>query len=184
MTLNGNNDLSKQINANEAWKNTHMLSALSDAGLRGMQHPAPVLVLAPETNLRIKPETLSLRIDGQDKPVAMADTHEYMATPASDPPPKSDNFGLEDDQVERGVYSYYGGKFSSIYAQLEFGKEYEFNFEIEAANPIYMINFLFPYRYVDLEELSATSVDGNGLMVMPMYARAKPMKSSTLTPQF
>jgi hypothetical protein len=185
MRLNGNKNLSKQVNAKEEWKNTHLLATLEEYSLAGMEHAAPVLTISPDAFLRIKPETLKLKLAGKDTLVAMSDRHEYMATPVSEPPPDHHQFELSSKPVVRGNYSYYGGKFSSIYAPLNLDEEYEFTFEIEAANPTYMINFLFPYRYVDLEKMHVESVGGNGLLaVIPLYARAKPMNANILTPEF
>lgn len=183
MRLNGNPSLLSQSFVKEGWKGLHLSTALDESDITRLDHPAPLLVVRPARWLRIAPETLKLSVNGDNQPVTLSDRHELIGTPVSDPPPSSHHYGSEPEP--RGTYSYYGGKFASIYGPLVLDKEYVIQFDVEAVNPIYAIDFLFPYRYVDLEGMSIDEVPNQGILAAgPVYAVAEPMVSDKLTPEY
>lgn len=183
MRLAGNPSLLSQAFVKEGWKGMHLSKALEESDITKMEQPAPLLVLRPQQWLRIAPETLRLKIDGKSQPVTLSDRHELIGTPVSDPPPSSHHFGSEPEP--RGTYSYYGGKLSSIYGPLALDKEYVLEFDIEAVNPLYCLDFFFPYAYVDLEGISVSNEPGKGIHAAgPVYGIAKPMVSDILTPEY
>lgn len=181
--LAGNPSLIAQAYIKEDWKATHLSKILGDGNIAGIETPAPLLIVRPQQWLRIAPETLKLSIDGVNQMAVMSDRHEEIGTPISDPPPSE--YSLPGREAEpRGKYSYYGGKFSSIYGPLTLGKNYVIQFDVEAANPMYVIDFLFPYRYVDLDKIIVSTAPNQGIhAAAPVCAVAEPMVSSRLTPQ-
>lgn len=181
--LAGNPSLINQAYVKEGWKAMHLTKALEENGINKIQTPVPLLVVRPQQWLRIAPETLQLSINGAKQAVAMSDRHEEIGTPASDPPPSEHALPGREDEA-RGTYSYYGGKLGSIYGPLVLDGDYAIDFDVEAANPLYAIDFLFPYRYVDVEKISVTTAPKQGIRaVSPLYAVADPMVSDTLTPE-
>jgi hypothetical protein len=180
MRLSGNPSLLSQSYVKEGWKGMHLSKALEESDITSMGYPAPLLVIRPSQWLRIAPETLRLSIDGDSHPVTLSDRHELVGTPISDPPPSEHSPNSE----PRGIYSYYGGKFSSIYGSLALDKDYVITFDIEAVNPLYSMDFLFPYRYVDLDSIAVDQLPNQGVhAATPIYALAEPMVSDKLTPQ-
>ncbi|HEY4964199.1 MAG TPA: hypothetical protein VIH90_05880 [Candidatus Saccharimonadales bacterium] len=184
--LAGNSSLTSQAYEKEDWKAMHLIKVLEDNNINNVadiKDPVPLLVVRPQQWLCIAPETLRLSIDGAGQIVVMSDRHEEIGTPVSDPPP-SEHALLGDDGKPRDAYSYYGGKLSSIYGQLVLDKDYVIEFDIEATNPLYTLDFLFPYRYVDLENISVSTAPDQGIRAVgPLYAVAEPMVSDKLTPQ-
>jgi hypothetical protein len=180
MRLNGKPSLLSQAYVKEGWKGMHLSKTLEESGIVHMSHPSPLLVIRPQKWLRIAPETLKLSIGGDSQLITLSDRHELIGTPFSDPPPSEHSSKSE----PRGVYSYYGGKFSSIYGPLVLNRDYVVAFDIEAVNPLYSLDFLFPYRYVDLENIAVNQVPNQGVhAAMPIYAVAEPIVSNKLTPQ-
>jgi len=183
MKLVGNPSLMDQLFVKEGWKGMHLTKVLEESDIMVMDKPAPILVVRPQRWLRIAPETLSLSIGGQTKPVTLSDRHELIGTPMSDPPPSSHNFSSEAEP--RGSYSYYGGKFTSIYGQLALDEDYLISFDVEAVNPLYSLDFFFPYRYVDLQSVQISNSPDQGVhAASPVYGIAKPMVSDQLTPEY
>jgi hypothetical protein len=184
--LAGNSSLISQAYEKENWKAIHLIKVLEDNNMNNVadiKDPVPLLVVRPQQWLRIAPETLRLSIDGASQAVVMSDRHEEIGTPVSDPPP-NEHALLNDAGKLRDTYSYYGGKLSSIYGPLVLEKNYVIEFDIEAANPLYALDFLFPYRYVDLENISVSTAPNQGIRAAgPLYAVAEPMVSDKLTPQ-
>jgi len=181
--LSGNPSLISQAYEKENWKAIHLIKVLEDEHITDIRDPIPLLVVRPQQWLRIAPETLRLTIDGINQRVSMSDRHELVGTPVSDPPPSEHALPGREEEP-RGTYSYYGGKLGSIYGSLVLEKDYVIEFDIEAANPLYAIDLLFPYRYVDLENISVTTVRDQGIRaIRPLYALAEPMVSDRLTPE-
>lgn len=180
LRLQGNPSLPSQAYVKEGWKTMHLSKVLEESQISNMQDAAPLLVIRPQRWLRIAPETLELTINEVSQPVTMSDTHELVGTPVSDPPPSE--HALEPEP--RGTYSYYGGRFNSIYGPLVLDKDYTIKFDIEAVNPLYSIDFLFPYRYVDLEGISIVTAPNQGIHAAgPIYTPSIPIVSDKLTPQ-
>ena len=183
MRLNGNPSLLSQMYVRENWKTMHLIKALKDEHVTDILNPAPLLIVRPQRSLRIAPETIELTISDDNKRVVLSDRHELIGTPLSDPPPSTERFGLKPEP--RGTYTYYGGKLNTIYGPLILNEEYILEFEIEAANPIYHLDFLFPFRYVDLSNIKVTQTPNTGLhTAKPIFAVASPVISSTLTDEY
>jgi hypothetical protein len=181
--LSGNTSLITQAYVKENWKAIHLIKVLEDKEITDIQAPVPLLVVRPQQWLRIAPETLRLTIGGSSETVVMSDRHEEIGTPLSDPPPSEHALPGREDEP-RGTYSYYGGKLGSIYGPLALEKDYIIEFDIEAANPLYAIDFLFPYRYVDIQNITVSTVPNQGIQAAgPLYALAEPMVSDKLTPE-
>ncbi len=182
LRLQGDPSLLSQVYGKEGWKTMHLIKVLENNHITDIKNPVPLLVFRPQRWLRIEPETLQLSVDGASQPITLSDRHELVGTPLSDPPPSSHHYG---EPEPRGTYSYYGGKFSSIYGPLVLDKEYVIKFKIEAANPFYSLDFLFPYQYVDLEGISVNTIPNIGVhAAAPVYALAMPMVSDKLTPEY
>ncbi len=182
MRLNGNSELVNQAYVREGWKAMHLLKALEESEIADISHPAPLLIFRPSQWLRIAPETLRVYVEGDEVPSTLSDRHELVGTPISDPPPSSHRYG---DEIEpRGTYSYYGGKLSAIYGPLELDRDYTIEYEIEAVNPIYAIDFLFPFRYVDLEKITVNNTNQGVRTAAPVYGVFEPAIASTLTKEY
>lgn len=185
MRLFGNPVLREQAYVKEGWKTMQLIKVLKENHINDVEVPVPLLVFRPQQWLRISPETLRLEIEGSEQVIAMSDRHQMIGTPDSDAPPSSNGVGHLLEPEPRGTYSYYGGKLSSIYGPLQLNKEYTFSFEVEAVNPMYSLDFFFPYRYVDVESITVAETPGIGVHAAgPVYLIAKPMVSSKLTPEY
>lgn len=179
MQLFGAENLPNQLYQNENWKTMHLVQELKNRKITDKLNPAPIFAFRASPYLRIQPETLNVSIGGVHQSVAMSDRHEYIGTPVSDPPP--DNFHPE----IRGVYNYYGGKFTSIYAPFVIDSEYEISFDVEAVNPMYALGFLFPYANVDISGIAVGFNPITGVAAAsPVFAKNNPVTASILTPEF
>lgn len=183
MQLKGNPSLLNQIYVRENWKTMHLVKVLEEAAVTDIIDPVPLLIVRPQRSLRIAPETLQLTINGVDKRVLMSDRHELIGTPLSDPPPSTHHYGTEHEK--RGMYSYYGGKLNSIYGPLILDEDYVLSFDVEAANPLYCLDFLFPFRYVDISNITVTQIANRGVhAATPVYTIVEPVTSSILTEEY
>lgn len=183
MRLHGNPTLIDQAYVREGWKAMHLEKTIEESDFDRIENAAPLLIFRPHRWLRISPDTLQVKIDEVVKAVTISDRHEIIGTPDSDPPPSSHNFR---DEIEpRGTYKYYGGKLSAIYGPLEFEKEYTIEYEVEATNPMYAVDFLFPFRYVDVQKIAVLNTPNQGVRsAYPSYGIFKPVVSSTLTKEY
>ncbi len=149
--LKGNQELTKQIYSGEHWKLLHIEDAVKEYRAKVNFILAPTLVMFPHQWLRIIPESIDLKVSGKRSLVLTNDTAELVGLPdcytplTKQPKPSSES------------YSYFMGKAIIFYTPLVFDQSYEISFNIEVMNPFLELGFLFPYRFVKVNNLSIKS---------------------------
>lgn len=145
--LDGASSLQKEIYSSEGWKWQHIENELKSREVREKSIIAPIFCLYLWEGLRVKQETVRLTLGSQSRTCIPKQEIDFIGLSDCFPPLTDKPKPAEEK------YSFFVGKFTCFYAPFVLGEQYHLEFNLEAINFYYDIGFLFPYRYVDVEQV-------------------------------
>ena len=174
-TLQGNETLTKTVYGWESWKMQHIRDAVKKLG-RSIDFPVvPVFAYYLHSSLRVIESSVNLKLVGRKVLTLINDTTELVGLPDCYPPltkiPKPAN----------EKYSYFVGKWTMFYAPFLLGATYDLSFEVEAINFFYETGFLFPYRFVKIENLDVSS-QCKFVIADTLYRTVRPVRADFFPP--
>lgn len=151
--LRGNEKLISQIYGDEGWKLIHIKDVAKERGQKLDFLPVPSLVIFPGSYARVIPESVNLRIGNVNTPVLLNDRLEFIGLPDCYPPM------TEKPKPATEKYSYILGKSTAFYTPFKLKEVYTISFRLEEVNFFYINSFLFPYRFVTVDNLKIEADD-------------------------
>ena len=170
--LKGNKTIPESIYFGEKWKLHHLDNLLKEAQRKVTYAMGPIFTTFTHAGLRVIPESIRLEIENKNILIFVNDTAELIGLPDCFPP-LTDN-----PKPSNEKHTFFSAKSAVFYSPLLLNREYKINYKIEAINYYYELGFLFPYRYVTIENLNINSqtsfeLAGRKIRLMEPFRRDK-----------
>lgn len=146
-TLYGADTLLEELYSSEGWKWQHIQNELKSLEVKESNIIAPVFCLYLWEGIRVKQETVRLTINSKERISIPKQEVDFVGLPDCYPPL------TENPKPMDKKFSFFVGKFTCFYSPFVLGESYHLEFDLEAVNFYYDLGFLFPYNFVDVEQI-------------------------------